>query len=127
MIEKDQAEEIQEETATDEQGVKKPGRKQGVPGSTLESSSAQLPARKTVQVNYQPAPPSRVREEPPEEPPKQAPVVPPGDYEEDVDDSPPVHFDDPVQETTGEETEETAPADDATDTAATDTEKSQAD
>ena len=127
MPKKDETKEKQEEPATGEQVAKKPGRKQGGPGATLESTSAHLPARKTVQVNYQSVPPSRMCEEPPEEPSKQAPVVPPGDYQEDVDDSPPVHFDDPVQETTGEETEETAPADDATDTAATDTEKSQAD
>lgn len=76
----------------EEKASSEPRRKKRPPESTLESKPVELPAHKAVRLHYQYAPPPMPYGLGPEEPPKKVPVVPPGNYEEDVDDSPPVDF-----------------------------------
>ena len=72
----------------------KPCAKQPEPQDTLESSAAQLPPRMPVKVEYQPRPPLHpLSEPPPHEPHRHIPVVPPGPFEPDKEDSPPLDFD----------------------------------
>ena len=98
MTEKEPAKDEPEEKVTGPPRARQPDCEQEMPNPTVASAPAELPAPKTVQLTYQPTPPSRLHQEPPEEPAKKAPLVPPGDYEEDTDESPPVHFDDPEQD-----------------------------
>ena len=70
-------------------------RKKTAPGSTLQSWEVELSARRAASLTYWGAPPSSPYNRPPEEPSKKVPIVPPGDFESDADDSPPVQFENP--------------------------------
>lgn len=60
---------------------------------TVASTNAQLPPPTPAKIDYQPRPPLRSLSEPPQEPHKRIPVVPPGPFEPDQEDSPPLHLD----------------------------------
>lgn len=71
----------------------KPCDKRPRPNDTVESSAAQLSARPSVKIEYQPRPPARPLTEAQQEPPKHIPLVPPGPFEPDEEESPPVDLD----------------------------------
>lgn len=60
---------------------------------TVTSTDAQLPPPMPAKIDYQPRPPLRSLSEPPQEPHRRIPVVPPGPFEPDQEESPPLNLD----------------------------------
>ena len=83
-----------DEQKTTETGDK-PCDKRPKPIDTVESSTAQLSARPSIKIDYQPQPPTRPLTEAQQEPPRNIPLVPPGPFEPDEEESPPLDIDEP--------------------------------
>jgi len=73
----------------------KPCDKRPKPADKVESSTAQLSARPSVKIEYRPQPPTRPLTETQQEPPRHIPLVPPGPFEPDEEESPPLDIDEP--------------------------------
>lgn len=64
--------------------------------ATVTSAPAQLSPPMPAKIDYQPRPPLRSLSEPPQEPHRRIPIVPPGPFEPDQEESPPLNLDEPA-------------------------------